>query len=150
MVPTEYTGDGLQGAVAASRLSHVMGLRGPSVSYDTACSSALMAFGFALWRMKDAEDPLPAAIAGGVNLHMTPHRYVGLGSGGFLTKNGRCFTFDQSAEGYLRGEGCGSALMVLKGSEAHHTNCNVIVIICCNITKLSYHVILLCIILYDI
>mmetsp|Transcript_1236 Transcript_1236/g.2717 ORF Transcript_1236/g.2717 Transcript_1236/m.2717 type:complete len:1026 (+) Transcript_1236:86-3163(+) len=113
-----YTNEGLQGGLTASRLSYVLDLKGPSSSHDTACSSTLMALGFAHWKMKACVDrPLPAAIVSGVNLHMTPFRYIALGSGGMLTKKGRCFTFDASADGYLRGEGCGALALRVATAE---------------------------------
>jgi len=103
---------GISGAATATRLSFTFGIQGPTVGHDTACSSSLMAMGFAHSKLRgEYGRSLPAALVVGVNLHMTPIRYIVLGSGGFLTKLGRCFTFDQSTDGYCRGEGCGAALV---------------------------------------
>jgi len=102
-----------------TRLSYTLGLMGPTVCHDTACSSSLMAMGFAHWKLRAEQAPmLHSALVMGVNLHMTPARYIFLGSGGFLTRQGRCFTFDKSAEGYCRGEGCGGTLVQRAGAEA--------------------------------
>lgn len=115
-----HSEEGLNGSATAGRLSYLLGLTGPTMGLDTACSSSIMALGFAHWKLRGCHDErLPGAIVAGINLHMTPARYIFLGSGGFLTRKGRCFTFDTSAEGYCRGEGSGASVLQ-QGQEGSH------------------------------
>ncbi len=97
-------------SVAAGRLSHTLGFQGPSVAIDTACSSSLVAVHLACQSLRMGE--CEAALAGGVNLMLAPDAYVALSRMHALAPDGRCKTFDASADGYGRGEGCG--LVVLK------------------------------------
>ncbi len=104
--------DGTGGAfsVASGRLSYVLGTTGPSVSIDTACSSSLVALHLACLSLRAGECAL--ALAGGVNLILSPLATIKAARGGMLASDGRCKTFDAAADGYVRGEGCG--LVVLK------------------------------------
>jgi acyl transferase domain-containing protein len=77
---------------------------------DTACSSGLVSLHYACQSLLTGE--CNAAIAGGVNIITSPDLYIGLGRGSFLSPTGGCKSFDASADGYCRGEGCG--LLVLK------------------------------------
>jgi acyl transferase domain-containing protein len=97
-------------SVAAGRLSHNLGFQGPSLAIDTACSSSLVAVHLACQSLRMGE--CEAALAGGVNLMLAPDAYVALSRMHALAPDGRCKTFDASADGYGRGEGCG--LVVLK------------------------------------
>lgn len=96
--------------IAANRLSYVLDLRGPSLAIDTACSSALVAAHLACQSLRSHECDL--AIVGGVNLMLSPEETIGLSKAGMMAADGRCKTFDQSADGYVRGEGCG--ILILK------------------------------------
>ncbi|HEX2909582.1 MAG TPA: SDR family NAD(P)-dependent oxidoreductase [Chloroflexia bacterium] len=96
--------------VAAGRLSYVLGLQGPSMAVDTACSSSLVAIHLACQSLRTGESD--AALAGGVNLMLSPNGTVTLSTARMLSKDGRCKTFDANADGYGRGEGCG--VVVLK------------------------------------
>ncbi len=97
-------------SVLANRLSYALDLRGPSISIDTACSSSLVAIHLACESLRHGESD--TAIAGGVSLIVTPDIMISLSKVGFMAPDSRCKTFDASADGFGRGEGCG--LIVLK------------------------------------
>ncbi|MGD0283945.1 MAG: beta-ketoacyl synthase N-terminal-like domain-containing protein, partial [Dissulfurispiraceae bacterium] len=97
-------------SVAAGRLSYLLGLTGPSMSVDTACSSSLVAVHLACQSLRNRECSL--ALAGGVGLILAPEPSINFSRARMLAPDGRCKTFDASADGYVRGEGCG--IIVLK------------------------------------
>jgi acyl transferase domain-containing protein/NADPH:quinone reductase-like Zn-dependent oxidoreductase len=97
-------------SVLANRLSYLLDLRGPSVSIDTACSSSLVAIHLASQSLRLGETDV--AIAGGVSLMIVPELMVAMSKVGFMSPDGRSKTFDASADGFGRGEGCG--VVVLK------------------------------------
>jgi acyl transferase domain-containing protein/NAD(P)-dependent dehydrogenase (short-subunit alcohol dehydrogenase family) len=97
-------------SVLANRLSYLLDLRGPSISVDTACSSSLVAVHLACQSLRYGESDI--AMAGGVSLMVTPDLMVALSKVGFMAPDGRCKTFDASADGFGRAEGCG--VVVLK------------------------------------
>jgi len=105
-----YASTGTARSIVANRLSYVFDLRGPSVAVDTACSASLVAVHLACQALRDRECDL--AIAGGVNLLMSPLWSVALSKLGILAPDGRCKTFDARANGIVRSEGCG--IVVLK------------------------------------
>ena len=105
-----YNGTGGSHSVAAGRLSYFLGVRGPSMAVDTACSSSLASVHLAVNSLRNGESDV--ALAGGVNLMMSPDSLVTLCKARMLSPDGRCKTFDASANGYVRGEGCG--VLVLK------------------------------------
>ena len=94
----------------ANRLSYLLDLRGPSMSIDTACSSSLVAIHLACQSLRCGESDI--ALAGGVSLMIAPELLVSMSKVGFMAPDGRCKTFDASADGFGRGEGCG--IVVLK------------------------------------
>ncbi len=96
-------------SIIANRLSYFLDLRGPSITVDTACSSSLVALHLACQslRMQDAD----LAIAGGVNVLMSPAVFRGFDQSGALSPTGACHAFDASADGFVRGEGCGVAVL---------------------------------------
>ena len=102
------TGNAL--SIAAGRLSHVFGFRGPCLAIDTACSSSLAAVHLACQHLREGKTGL--AIAGGVGLILSPGVTVSLTKARAMAPDGRCKTFDAAANGYPRSEGCG--LVVLK------------------------------------
>ncbi|WP_228122185.1 type I polyketide synthase [Saccharothrix syringae] len=108
--PGHHTMTGAQRGLIANRLSYVLGLRGPSITVDTAQSSSLVALHLACESLRNGESA--TALAGGVNLHLTPEGVVAAARWGGLSPNGRCATFDERADGYVPGEGGG--LVVLK------------------------------------
>jgi acyl transferase domain-containing protein len=105
-----YQATGNTFSVAAGRLSYVLGASGPSMAVDTACSSSLVATHLAMRGLRSGESDL--AVVGGVNLMLAPATTVSLAKLGALSPDGRCKTFDASADGYGRAEGCG--VVVLK------------------------------------
>jgi acyl transferase domain-containing protein len=105
-----YALTGVTSTFAAGRLAHWLGVQGPALSVDTACSSSLVAAHLAV-RSLQAGD-CDVALAGGVNILLSPEWFVVLSKAGMLAPDGRCKTFDASADGYARGEGCG--VVVLK------------------------------------
>jgi len=104
-----YSVLGNANSIAASRLSYLWDLRGPSVALDTACSSSLVAVHFACQSLRSGESQM--AIAGGVNMILTPHATIGFSQAQMMSKEGRCKTFDADADGYVRGEGCGIVIL---------------------------------------
>ncbi|NKY46989.1 type I polyketide synthase [Nocardia cerradoensis] len=99
--PYAVTGSAL--SIIANRISYALDLHGPSVVLDSACSSSLAAVDLALRLL--ADDAVPYAIVGGVNLALLPHTSRYLEQGGFLAPDGRCKPFDAAADGYVRGDG---------------------------------------------
>ncbi|HTZ45882.1 MAG TPA: thioester reductase domain-containing protein [Jatrophihabitans sp.] len=87
----------------AGRISFTLGLQGPSCVLDTACSSSLVALHQAVRSLRLGETDL--ALAGGVNLLLDPYGFVLMSKFRALSPDGRCKTFDESADGYARGEG---------------------------------------------
>ncbi len=100
-----YMAIGTSNAAAAGRISHRLGLRGPSVAVDTACSSSLVAIHQACQALRLGECDL--ALAGGANVLLTPATMITFSHAHMLAPDGRCKTFDAAADGYVRGEGCG-------------------------------------------
>jgi acyl transferase domain-containing protein/NADPH:quinone reductase-like Zn-dependent oxidoreductase/acyl carrier protein len=105
-----YLATGTALNAAAGRVSFTLGLQGPCMAIDTACSSSLVALHTACQSLRNGESTL--AVAGGVNVIMSPEAYVMISKWGMLSPDGRCKTFDASANGFVRGEGC--ALLVLE------------------------------------
>jgi acyl transferase domain-containing protein/acyl carrier protein len=105
-----YAGTGSTHSVAAGRLSYILGLHGPSMAVDTACSSSLLAVDLACQSLRNKESNL--ALAGGVNCILSPEITINFSKARMLAPDGRCKTFDASANGYIRSEGCG--VIVLK------------------------------------
>ena len=95
---------------AAGRLSYTLGLQGPCMAIDTACSSSLVAIHQAVMSLRHGE--CDQALAGGVNLVLSPGGSIALAQAGMLSPDARCQTFSLQANGYVRGEGCG--MLVLK------------------------------------
>ena len=105
-----YTATGGALNVAAGRLAYVLGLNGPAMAVDTACSSSLVAVHLACQSLRARE--INTALAGGVNLLLTPEPFVCFAKWGMMAPDGRCKTFDERADGFVRSEGCG--IIVLK------------------------------------
>jgi acyl transferase domain-containing protein/acyl carrier protein len=108
-----YLATGNAPSIAAGRLSHVFGFVGPCLAVDTACSSSLVAVHLACESLRQGKAKL--ALAGGVNVILAPEITISLCKIGALSPDGRCKTFDATANGYVRSEGCG--VVVLKRLE---------------------------------
>lgn len=105
-----YYASGIAHSVASGRISYVLGLQGPSLTVDTACSSSLVTVHLGVQSLRAGECHM--VLAGGVNLMLSPESYIALSRYGMLSPDGRCKTFDATADGFVRGEGCG--MVVLK------------------------------------
>ncbi|WP_191761877.1 type I polyketide synthase [Komarekiella delphini-convector] len=120
-------------SIAAGRLAYIFGFQGTCLQLDTSCSSSLMAVHLACQSLRAQESNL--ALAGGVNLILSPETTIGLCKLKALSTDGHCKTFDAAADGYARGEGCGivvlkrlsdaiadrdNILAVIRGSAANH------------------------------
>jgi acyl transferase domain-containing protein/NADPH:quinone reductase-like Zn-dependent oxidoreductase/acyl carrier protein len=105
-----YSANGNVHNAAAGRVSYLLGLQGPSMAIDTACSASLSAIHLACQSLRLGESDM--ALAGGVNALLVPDGFVCFGKWGMMAPDGRCKTFDEAADGFVRAEGCG--ILVLK------------------------------------
>jgi 3-oxoacyl-(acyl-carrier-protein) synthase len=105
-----YAGTGNALSIAANRISYLLDFRGPSLAIDTACSSSLVAVHLACCSLRNGESTL--ALAGGVNLILSPAIAINFTKAGAMAPDGRCKAFDARANGYVRSEGAG--VVVLK------------------------------------
>jgi phthiocerol/phenolphthiocerol synthesis type-I polyketide synthase B len=96
-------------SIIANRLSYFLDLRGPSVTVDTACSSSIVALHMACQSLRMQESDL--AISAGVNLLLSPQIFRGFDQTGVMSASGACHSFDADADGFVRGEGCGVAVL---------------------------------------
>ncbi|NUK33398.1 amino acid adenylation domain-containing protein, partial [Streptomyces lunaelactis] len=97
-------------SMVANRLSHVFDWSGPSFAVDTACSSSLVALHQAAVHLRSGD--VDAAVVGAANLVLTPDKTRSFARNGMLSPHGVCRAFDDEADGYVRGEGCG--ILILK------------------------------------
>ncbi|MGH3968203.1 MAG: type I polyketide synthase, partial [Mycobacterium sp.] len=104
-----WSGTGGALSIIANRLSYFLDLRGPSVTVDTACSSSLVAVHLACQSLRAGESNL--AIAGGVNLLLSPAITRSFDRAEAMSPTGQCHAFDASADGFVRGEGCGAVVL---------------------------------------
>ncbi|MCP4157062.1 MAG: amino acid adenylation domain-containing protein, partial [bacterium] len=121
-----YSVSGASNSSAPGRVAYFYDFNGPGMAIDTACSSSLAALHEAQKSLNDNEADM--ALAGGVNLMLSPELFIGFSKLGVLAADGRCKTFSASADGYGRGEGCG--VVVLKRlSDAQRDNDNILAVI---------------------
>ena len=106
--PYFITGNALN--AISGRVAFALGLEGPAMAVDTACSSALVAVHQACQALHSGDCDM--ALAGGVNVLLSPVTVIAASRARMLSPVGRCKTFDASADGYVRSEGCG--ILVLK------------------------------------
>ena len=104
-----YVGTGTSFSVAAGRIAYVLGLHGPTLTMDTACSSALVAVHLACQSLRTGQASM--ALAGGVSLILAPEGTVSMSKSHALAPDGYSKTFDAAADGYARGEGCGVIIL---------------------------------------
>lgn len=107
---THHTITGTSRGIIANRLSYALGLQGPSLVVDTGQSSSLVAVQLACESLRKGESTV--ALAGGVSLNLAAEGFTVAERFGALSPEGRTYTFDQRADGYVRGEGGG--VVVLK------------------------------------
>ncbi|WP_313562824.1 type I polyketide synthase [Ruminiclostridium cellobioparum] len=95
--------------MVASRISQEFNLKGPSIVVDTACSSALVTIHLACEAIQRGECDM--AVAGGINLLLTPTPYLYFSYAGALSNRGECRVFDAGADGFVPGEGAGMVML---------------------------------------
>jgi acyl transferase domain-containing protein len=105
-----HSATGMMMTMLANRISHAFDFRGPSMTIDTACSGSLVAVHLAAQSIWNDECEL--ALAGGVNIMIGPNTAIAESKSGFLSPEGRSRAFDDSADGYARGEG--GVIVVIK------------------------------------
>ncbi|MEZ5087191.1 MAG: beta-ketoacyl synthase N-terminal-like domain-containing protein [Tessaracoccus sp.] len=105
-----YATTGSAMSVVSGRLSFLLDLQGPALTVDTACSSSLAAVHLACQGLRSGETDM--AIAGGVNILLSPMSTIAASQFGMTSPTGRCRAFDTDADGFVRSEGCG--VVVLK------------------------------------
>ncbi len=96
-------------STAAGRISYFLNLNGPAITSDTACSSSLVSLHLACKAIQQGE--CTQALAGGVNLIFGPEGSIALSQVKALSKDGKCKTFDEKADGYGRSEGVGMVFL---------------------------------------
>ena len=104
-----YSANGNSFSTAAGRVSFTFGLHGFCAAYDTACSAALVALHAGVRCLQNNECDL--AVVCGVNVMLTATISMAFGVAGMTSATGRCHTFDEAADGYVRGEACGAAVL---------------------------------------
>ena len=112
-----YYASGIAHSIASGRLSYILGLAGPSISLDTACSSSLVAVHLAVQSLRSGESTL--ALAGGVNLMLSPEMSITLSKYQMMAPDGRCKFGDATADGFVRAEGCAVGLRVGQALQHH-------------------------------
>ncbi|MGC9524442.1 MAG: beta-ketoacyl synthase N-terminal-like domain-containing protein [Limnospira sp.] len=121
-----YIATGNSHSVAAGRISYSFGFTGPSLSVDTACSSSLVAVHYACQSLRSRDCHL--AITAAVNRILSPQMSVNFSRAKMLSLQGRCKTFDASANGFVRGEG-GGAIVLKRLSDAIASGDNILAVI---------------------
>ncbi|MEM9256796.1 MAG: SDR family NAD(P)-dependent oxidoreductase [Pseudomonadota bacterium] len=104
-----YCATGSALSTAAGRIAYFLGAHGPAMSIDTACSSSLVALHTAVRSLRDGESS--QALVAGVNVLLAIEPSMNFARAHMLSADGKCKTFAESADGYVRGEGCGAVLL---------------------------------------
>ncbi|KAJ5295280.1 hypothetical protein PENANT_c001G08927 [Penicillium antarcticum] len=105
----KYKPTGVTNAILSNRVSWFFDFKGPSMTIDTACSSSLVALHLAVQSLRSRETNM--AIVSGVSILKNPVETIGMSHHGLLGPQGRSFSFDSRAEGYVRGEGVGTVVV---------------------------------------
>ncbi|MEU9144369.1 SDR family NAD(P)-dependent oxidoreductase [Streptomyces sp. NPDC048349] len=104
-----HSATGWDNSIIPARIAYTLGLHGPALAVATACSSSLTATHLAVQSLRSGESDL--ALAGGVNIMLSPHTTVAMTKFGGMNPDGQCRAFDAGAGGYVRGEGCGIVVL---------------------------------------
>ncbi|MFG2979370.1 SDR family NAD(P)-dependent oxidoreductase [Streptomyces sp. NPDC048331] len=104
-----HSATGWDNSIIPARVAYTLGLHGPALAVATACSSSLTATHLAVQSLRSGESDL--ALAGGVNVMLSPHTTVAMTKFGGMNPDGQCRAFDAAAGGYVRGEGCGIVVL---------------------------------------
>jgi acyl transferase domain-containing protein len=110
---TSHTITGNTNCCISGRVAYYFGLEGPALTVDTACSSSMVAVHYAIRDLLSGDTD--RAIAGGVNLMITPENHMAFTSLNALSPDGTCYSFDARANGYVRSDG--GAMLILKRLE---------------------------------
>lgn len=102
---TIWDNTGGSSSIIANRISYFLDIQGPSIVIDTACSSSLVAVHLACRSLSTWDCDI--ALVGGTNVLISPEPWGGFSEAGILSQTGCCHAFDKSADGMVRGEGCG-------------------------------------------
>ena len=105
-----YSATGSSASIASGRISYVFNFQGPNAAYDTACSSSLVALDAAVSALQLGKCNM--SLVAGANELFHYQVFEVFARAGMLSPTGRCHTWDASANGYLRGEGCGAILLM--------------------------------------
>ena len=114
---------GAAASILAARISYHLNLTGPCISIDTACSSSLVAIANACDSLNAGDSDL--ALAGGVNVLTRPSMHIMCSQTGMLSTDGKCYSFDHRANGFVPGEGVG-VIMLKRLSDAQDDNDNIL------------------------
>ncbi|XP_070560643.1 phenolphthiocerol/phthiocerol polyketide synthase subunit C-like [Ptychodera flava] len=106
---SQYSNSGANSCMASNRISYEFDLKGPSYTIDTACSSSLYSIHQACEAIRNGDCEM--AVAGGANLLLLPDTSIGFCQAGMLSPDGKCKSFDASADGYSRSEGAGVVIL---------------------------------------
>jgi len=108
-VQTAYGSTSYNACIAPNRISYQFNFQGPSLAINTACSSSLVALHQALQSLRSGETDM--AMVGGANLVLSPQKTENLRLAGLISSTGRCRSFADSADGYVRSEGVGMVIL---------------------------------------
>lgn len=100
---------GCSNAIAVARLAYYLNLKGPAIAIDTACSSSMVCTNLAISALNKGE--IDMALVGGSSVYISPEGYSAMCSTGMLSPDGRCKTFDNSANGFVPAEGAGALVL---------------------------------------
>ncbi len=107
--PDAFSLMGASNSILTGRVSYILDLTGPNMAVDTACSSSLAALHLGCSSILNGESDV--VIAGGVNVMTTPILHIMTGKAGMLSKEGKCKTFDNDADGFVPGEAAAAVIL---------------------------------------